>query len=135
MFVAASIMLGHNVVAHHHFEHCHQHESDIDDHHQHHRHDHPHQHSHSPSESDSFLHLLAHLHHSPEGFVCVSHQSLLSWKWLDFDALDFVFWGNNVTLFVSNVDIVSQPVFYRDLSFSHPVPPNIGLRAPPVFII
>lgn len=134
MFAAAIIMLGHNVVAHHHYEHCHQHESGQATDHQHQHHGHHHSHSHTPAEVD-FFHLLAHLHHSPDGFVCVSHQSLMNWKWQDFNSIPPNFYHTYQDLFEIPSDPDRHPIRYKDFICQPQTTLHTGLRAPPVFII
>jgi len=132
--LAASIMLSHNLVAHHHVEHCHF--NDLNAHlTHHHSHDHSdHNGEHDHPKADSFFHILSHLHNSAEGFTCVSLQSLLSENLRQFNLIlpiepCFSEWCFEV------FPLLIQHSHFFDLFVCDPsLALNIGLRAPPVFI-
>ncbi len=126
-------MLGHNVAAHHHLEHCHF--NDLNTHISHtHSHNQSHDHSDHHPEAHSFFHILSHLHHGADGFSCIGHQSLLSENLRQINLyLPVISSFSDINSEV--IPLLIQHSHFFDSFICDPrLTLNIGLRAPPLFI-
>jgi hypothetical protein len=130
MFIAVAIMLGHNIIGHHHHDIKH---SQIS-HHSHSNNDH-HQHDNDKEdENEDWKHIFAGLQHGADGIICLTSKTASN----NIVKLIPKFKVLNVTHFNFKQVIIdvrqSAPPFISDYYNSQNNLPS-GLRAPPIFII
>jgi len=130
MFIAVAIMLGHNIIVHHHHDIKH---SQIS-HHSHSNNDH-HQHDNDKEdENEDWKHIFAGLQHGADGIICLTSKTASN----NIVKLIPKFKVLNVTHFNFKQVIIdvrqSAPPFISDYYNSQNNLPS-GLRAPPIFII
>ena len=130
MFIAVAIMLGHNIIGHHHHDIKH---SQIS-HHSHSNNDH-HQHDNDKEdENEDWKHIFAGLQHGADGIICLTSKTASN----NIVKLIPKFNALNVTHFTFKQIIIdvrkNAPPFISDYYNSQNNLPS-GLRAPPIFII
>jgi len=130
MFIAVAVMLGHNIIGHHHHDIKH---SQIS-HHSHSNNDH-HQHDNDKEdENEDWKHIFAGLQHGADGIICLTSKTASN----NIVKLIPKFKVLNVTHFNFKQVIIdvrqSAPPFISDYYNSQNNLPS-GLRAPPIFII
>ena len=130
MFIAVAVMLGHNIIGHHHHDIKH---SQIS-HHSHSNNDH-HQHDNdTEDENEDWKHIFAGLQHGADGIICLNSKTASN----NIVKLIPKFKVLNVTHFNFKQVIIdvrqSAPPFISDYYNSQNNLPS-GLRAPPIFII
>lgn len=130
MFMAVAIMLGHNIVGHHH----HEIEHSIISHHSHSDNEHHGHDNESEDECKDWKHLFSELHHGADGIICLtsSYTSNNTLKLIPkFNNLNV----SNFTIQQIAIDVRQNvPPFISDYSNSQNHLPS-GLRAPPFFIV
>jgi len=130
MFIASAVMLGHNIIEHHHHDIKH---SQIS-HHSHSNNDH-HQHDNDKEdENEDWKHIFAGLQHGADGIICLTSKTASN----NIVKLIPKFKVLNVTHFTFKQIIIdvrkNAPPFISDYYNSQNNLPS-GLRAPPIFII
>ena len=130
MFIAVAIMLGHNIIGHHHHDIKH---SQIS-HHSHSNNDH-HQHDNDKEdENEDWKHIFAGLQHGADGIICLTSKTASN----NIVKLIPKFNALNVTHFNFKQVIIdvrqNAPPFISDYYNSQNNLPS-GLRAPPIFIV
>ena len=130
MFIASAVMLGHNIIEHHHHDIKH---SQIS-HHSHSNNDH-HQHDNDKEdENEDWKHIFAGLQHGADGIICLTSKTASN----NIVKLIPKFKVLNVTHFNFKQVIIdvrqSAPPFISDYYNSQNNLPS-GLRAPPIFIV
>ena len=132
MFIAVAVMLGHNIIGHHHHDIKH---SQIS-HHSHSNNDH-HQHDNDTEDenkNEDWKHIFAGLQHGADGIICLTSKTASN----NIVKLIPKFKVLNVTHFNFKQVIIdvrqSAPPFISDYYNSQNNLPS-GLRAPPIFIV
>jgi hypothetical protein len=128
MFIAVAVMLGHNIIGHHH----HNIEQTQISHHSHSNNDH-HQHD-NDTENEDWKHIFAGFQHGADGIVCLTSKTASNniVKLIPkFNALNVT----NFTFKQATIDVrQNAPPFTSDYYNSQNHLPS-GLRAPPIFIV